>query len=79
MSFFIRYRASIGVRKSARIVEVTTPHAIVMPYWYMKRPIRPFINASGINTATSTSDVEITANPISFAPSLAACMGVFPC
>jgi len=42
------------------------------------RPTMPLIISSGMNTATREIEIDRMVNPISPAPSSAACIGVFP-
>ena len=42
------------------------------------RPIRPPMNTRGMNTATREIVIEMIVNPISRAPSKAACRADFP-
>ncbi len=52
--------------------------ADVRPNDDMKRPTIPPRKPTGMNTASSDSVVAVTASPISFVPSTAACIGCMP-
>src|ERR1700758_3560589 len=70
---------SAGVRVSALNAEIATENAIVRANWRNKIPVVPGNKATGTNTATSTSDVAITAPVTSFMATAAAlCGSVIP-
>ena len=75
---FNNLELSIGVNVSATRLENNTAAARVIPNSRNRRPTSPSINDKGTNTATSTSVVAITANPISLEPSMAARRGFWP-
>ncbi len=67
-----------GVSVKATNSDTATAKATVMPNWKKKRPTRPFMVATGTNTATIDAVVARTASPISEVASMAACMGFLP-
>ena len=70
---------SIGSRVKETNSETSTAKATVMPNWKKKRPMIPFMNATGTNTATIDKVVASTARPISAVPSRAAVKWSSPC
>ncbi len=64
---------------SATKPETATAAATVSANSVNRRPVRPCRKASGANTATSVSDIAITANAISREPSIEPARGVLPC
>src|SRR5580704_13559012 len=70
---------SAGVNVSALNAEIETENAMVSANWRKRIPVVPGNNATGTNTATSTSDVAITAPATSFiATDAALCGSVMP-
>jgi len=69
---------SIGVSVNATNSDTATANATVMPNCTKKRPIMPFIVATGTNTARIDAVVAMTARPISAVASRAACSGGLP-
>src|SRR6266853_3160165 len=70
---------SAGVRVSALNAEIETENAMVKANCRNKIPVVPGNNATGTNTATSTSEVAITAPATSFiATEAALCGSVMP-
>src|ERR1700704_6105925 len=70
---------SAGVRVSALNAEMATEKAMVSANWRNKIPVVPGKSATGTNTATSTSEVAITAPATSFiATDAALCGSVMP-
>ena len=69
---------NIGVKVRATKPEIKTATATAIPNSLNSLPTLPERNASGTNTATRAIVVEITANPISLLPSIAACHRLFP-
>ena len=63
---------SAGVRVSALKAEIAIENAMVSANWRNRMPVVPGKNATGTNTATSTSDVAMTAPATSFMASGAA-------
>src|SRR5712671_2059627 len=71
--------ASTGARVSALKAEMATEKAMVSANWRNKIPVVPGNNATGTNTATSTSEVATTAPATSFiATEAALCGSVMP-
>ena len=68
----------MGISVSATTPDTRIATAIVTANSRNRRPTIPPMNSSGMNTAVSESVMEMIVNPISAAPSSAACMGVFP-
>ena len=68
----------MGVRVTDTSIETMIVLVTVTANSWNMRPTMPLINRSGINTATSEIEMETMVNPISPAPSSAACIGVFP-
>ena len=60
-------------------METATAKLTVKPNWKKNRPMIPFMNATGTNTATMLAVVASTGSPISSVPSDAACSADFPC
>ena len=52
---------SAGVRVSALKAEIEIENAMVSANWRNRMPVVPGKNATGTNTATSTSEVAMTA------------------
>ncbi len=73
-----RYAAIIGVSRRATSSEASTAIEAVHPNCRKNLPEMPPMKAVGKNTATSVSDVAITASPISWAASIAASNGGLP-
>ena len=69
---------SMGVSVKATKSETETAKATVRPNCTKKRPMMPFIVATGTNTARIDAVVAMTASPISAVASLAAFMGDLP-
>ena len=63
---------SIGSSVNDTNSDTSTANATVRPNWKKKRPMMPFMNATGTNTAMIDIDVASTARPISLVPSRAA-------
>ena len=63
---------------SATKPETITAPASVSANSMNSRPVRPVANASGANTEASVSVIARTANAISFAPWIAACLRGMP-
>jgi hypothetical protein len=69
---------SMGVRVKATNSDTDTAKATVRPNCTKKRPIMPFMVATGTNTAKMDAVVAMTARPISAVASPAAFMGDLP-
>ena len=69
----------IGVVVSETTIETTTAADSVTANSRNRRPTIPPISSSGMNTAISEMLIEITVNPISPAPRIAASNGDSPC
>ena len=69
---------SIGVSVNETSSETAMANAEVKPNELMKRPTMPPMKPTGRKTASSESVVAMTARPISFVPSIAACIGAMP-
>ena len=63
---------SIGSSVNETNSDTMTANATVMPNWKKKRPMIPFMKATGTNTAMIDIEVASTARPISAVPSRAA-------
>ena len=70
---------SIGSSVNETNSETSTANATVMPNWKKNRPMIPFMNATGTNTAMIDIVVASTASPISLVPSRAAVKWSSPC
>ena len=70
---------SIGSRVKDTNSDTRTANATVRPNWKKKRPMMPFMNATGTNTAMIDIDVASTARPISSVPLRAASKWSSPC
>ena len=68
----------IGVSVSATRPDTATAAATVSANSVNRRPVLPVMKPSGANTAARVSDIAITANAISFEPSIEACRGSLP-
>ncbi len=69
---------SIGVSVSDTKPDTRIATAMVTANSRNRRPTMPPMNSSGMNTAVRLAVIEMIVNPISAAPSSAACMGGFP-
>jgi len=63
---------------SDTIIDTITAAESVIANSWNSRPIRPPMNNSGMNTATSDTLIESTVKPTSRAPRRAACIGAMP-
>jgi hypothetical protein len=72
------FDAIMGVSVRATSSENSTAIAAVNPKGLKNSPGMPPMNATGMNTAHSVSEVATTASPISMAASVAACTGGLP-
>ena len=70
--------AIIGVRVNDTSMDTATAKLTVRPNWKKKRPMIPFMTATGRNTAMMQEVVASTARPISLVASDAACSGGLP-
>ncbi len=70
---------SIGSSVNETNSETSTAKATVMPNWKKNRPMIPFMNATGTNTAMIDIEVASTARPISLVPLRAAVRWSSPC
>ena len=70
--------ASIGVSVNETNSESSVAEAITRPNWRKKPPTVPDMNATGVNTTTSTRVIAMAAIPISLRPLMAASCGSSP-
>src|SRR6218665_3877547 len=66
----------MGVSVSEMMTETAMVKVTVTANSRNSRPTMPPISSSGMNTATSETEMEIMVKPISLAPLSAACVGV---
>ena len=77
-SFFRKREHSIGVRVSEIRTETKMVSVTVTANSRNSRPTIPPISSSGMNTATSETEIEMMVKPISLAPLSAASIGERP-
>ena len=69
---------SMGVSERETTPETRMAAVMVMANSCSTRPMMPAMNMMGTNTMARDRVMEMMVNPISLAPSRAACMGVLP-